>query len=165
MTTKIVGLFKDTHNVNKAVQLLKSLGLDSSQISLRPSRQFITNLESELRTAKSEVTAGIAVGAASGATLGLLIGLMWGLSAIILPSGDAVLVPNNLMTVLTSSAAGLGIGAVAGSLLLAGLAQMGLNAQNNGDEKVLMAVQTPDERVLEVKNALQQSALETSIES
>ena len=150
----IVGFFKDIKKGNNAIEALKNHDFDLSQMSLRPYQQVLTNSDSELTTTKNEIAAGIAIGAVSGATIGLLVGALWALSAISLPAGGTVATSGTMIALWAPIAAGVGIGAAAGSLLLAGLAKLGFSAQSVEHDGVIVSVQTPEARVSEVRHVL-----------
>lgn len=81
------------------------------------------------KMANQQITTGITVGVVSGATIGLFIGIIWGLSTAVLLGTGAVLTPTIMTNLLISIAAGIGIGAVLGSLLLAALIKLGFYTQ------------------------------------
>lgn len=162
---RIVGFFNDIQKGDNAIQVLKNHGFDLSQITLKRYQQVLTNSESELTTTNNEIAAGIAIGAVSGATIGLLVGAIVALSTLAVPIGGTVSTSGTTMALWTPIAAGVGIGAVAGSLLLAGLAKLGFSAQRTTPDRVVVSVQTPEARILEARDVLHAvNAVETTVE-
>lgn len=83
----------------------------------------------EAKMANQGINTSIIVGAISGATIGLFIGIIWGLGGITVPDADVILIPTIMTNLLISIAAGIGIGAVLGSLLLTALIKLGFYTQ------------------------------------
>jgi len=163
----VVGLFKDIYKVDSVVQALKSYAFSSSQISVEPHQLFVIAPDIELKTAKDEITMGIWVGAVVGATMGLLVGTIGSAQiTTFLSLVGVVLTPGHLITLLISTAVGTGICAVAGSLLLTGLIKLGFYAQKAKPDGLFVSVQTPEERVSEVKSVFHKvNAIDVSIEN
>jgi hypothetical protein len=169
MTTTVIGLFKDIREVDGAIKALKNQGFDLSQISLKAGPEVV-NVDIEADAAKREMAAGITNGAITGAALGLLVGTIWGLSSIPLPGTNPGVTVEALQTLLTFVVAGIAVGAIAGSFLLASLVKLGLSTEShfyiNGlkQKGVLITVQTPEEKVPEVQTVLHEAnAVEGSV--
>lgn len=160
MTTTVVGLFKNIREVDSAIKALKNQGFELAQISLKAGPEVIST-DLEAGTAQQELAAGIINGAIAGAALGLLAGLVWGLTSVPLSGANPGLTLEALRTMLTFTVAGAAMGAIIGSVLLAGLVKLGLATEKTHfyitsfrQKGVLVAVQTPEERISEVKTVL-----------
>lgn len=163
MTTTVVGLFKDIHEVEGAIKALKNQGFDLNHISLKAGGKVISR-DLEADAANRELAAGITNGAITGAALGVLVGTIWGLASIPLPGTNPGITLEALRTLLTFVVAGAAIGAIAGSFLLTSLVKLGLATEKGPlyitgfrQKGVLVAVQTPEERVSEVKTVLHEA--------
>lgn len=169
MTTTVVGLFKDICEVDGAIKALKNQGFDLTHISLKSGGEVIsTNIEAD--AASRELAAGITNGAITGAALGVLVGTIWGLASIPTPGDNPGIALEALRTLVTFVAAGALVGAIVGSFLLASLVKLGLATDRTApitgfrQKGVLVAVQTPEERVTEVKTVLHEAnAVEGSV--
>lgn len=161
--TTVVGFFKNISEVTKAVQILKRQGFDSAQINLRTNPKAAP-AETEPKRARNETITAAAAGAVSGATIGLFLGIIWGVKTMTLPFAGAALTGSDVASFLTSVATGVGLGAIVGSLLLLGIAMLArpvkealFTVQGSKSEGLTVAIEVPEEQVLEVKKVLDEA--------
>lgn len=125
----VVALFRNLDSVNQGVEALNNYGISSSQISVMARENTVEVLAHEKELQK-ETSEGIMTGAVGGASFGLFAGLIAGVGSLIIPGIGPVVAGSTLATLLGTTAAGAGIGAVAGGALLGGLVKMGVSQED-----------------------------------
>lgn len=164
MTQTVVGLFKTLSDANQTIKALKKLGFDDSEISVMAREALMQDLEIEENLESEEVTDGAIIGTAGGAVTGMFAGLIAGMSAIVVPGVGPIVGSGILLTVLGSTAAGAGIGAIAGGALLGGMVKLGvaeedtqLYAEAVKRGGILIAVQVDSNQAEAVEQIMQQA--------
>jgi hypothetical protein len=114
-SSKVVGVFSDRRQANRAIEELSEAGFTSRQIC-------VVNCTQESQTAASgdfgpqtHADTGALLGPVVGAGLGGLVGL--GIVAGLVPMIDLAIVSGGLITVLVSALVGSGMGGVVGTLV------------------------------------------------
>src|SRR5215211_5275790 len=107
----VVGLFRDTAQVERAIRDLKAAGFSDNQIGvLMQDRAEERRLATDTGTKAGE---GAAAGAVGGGVVGGVIGLLAGVGALAIPGIGPIIAGG----ALASTLAGAGIGAAAGGLI------------------------------------------------
>ena len=153
MATRVVaGLFESPQSASRAIEDLRSMGLDPSRVSV------IARDKDRAREVADETGAEVATGAATGAGLGALLGgtagWLIGIGALAIPGIGPIVAAGPIAVALgtagATAAAGAGIGVVAGGLLGAltgwGFSEAEARAYQEGVERgdMLLAVEVPD---------------------
>lgn len=163
--TTVAGFFKNLSEITKVVQILKRQGFDSSQINLRTNPNLAASeTQIEPERARNETVAAVIAGAVSGATIGLFLGILWAVKTLSLPFPGAAFTVNDMRSFITLIAVGVGFGAAVGSLLLLGVVMLArpvkealFSIQGSKPDGLTIAVEVPEEQVLEVKKVLDEA--------
>lgn len=118
-TTTVAGVFGDPTRAEQALERLRFIGVDPSQISV------IAKDHERARDVAEETGAEVATGATAGTGLGAMLGgvggLLVGLGALAIPGIGPVIAAGPLAAVLgtagATAAVGAGVGAAAGGLV------------------------------------------------
>ena len=153
MATKVVaGLFEAPEQASRAIDDLRSMGIDPSRVSV------IARDKERAREVADETGAEVATGAATGAGLGAILGgaagWLVGIGALAIPGIGPIVAAGPIAAALgtagATAAAGAGIGVVAGGLIGAltgwGFSEAEAKAYQDGIERgaILLAVEIPD---------------------
>lgn len=153
----VIGLFEHYDDAATAMQHLLSHGFTAEEIGCLGREEILR--QSTASEASDPLADTTRAGVIGGTTAGGLAGLLLGLTALTIPGIGPV------VTAGAMAVAGAGIGAAAGGLfgLLSGTVtpQEDIQVYNGVIERggVLVAVQTDDERVVEVTDALYRAAV------
>ncbi len=153
----VTGLFETYEEADTAINALHERGISDEQISVIAREYIIRRHYGEDENA---VEAGTVSGAVTGTFLGGLTGLFAGLTAIFVPGLGTVLTAGTLVTVLGSTAAGAGIGAVGGGLIGAlvgaGVPEEDAHFYAEGVKRggILVLADLPEARAAEAQRAL-----------
>ena len=154
MATKVVaGLFEAPEQASRAINDLRSMGIDPSRVSV------IARDKERAREVADETGAEVATGAATGAGLGAILGgaagWLVGIGALAIPGIGPIVAAGPIAAALgtagATAAAGAGIGVVAGGLIGAltgwGFSEAEAKAYQDGVERgdMLLAIEVPDE--------------------
>ncbi|MEA5498446.1 signal transduction histidine kinase (STHK), LytS [Limnoraphis robusta Tam1] len=127
---RAVGVFKDRHDIERAIRKFKDANYDMNRVSLIA--RNIENVEGadEIRDhgEGNEASEGAGIGAVTGTVLGGITGLLIGLGSLAIPGVGPALVAGEL-SALGTTAAGAGIGALTGGLV-GSLTGMGIPEDN-----------------------------------
>lgn len=161
MSTTVVALFKTLDDANRGLDALYHHGISNAQISVMAREHTLEVLAHE-KELQQEASEGVMVGAVGGASFGLFAGLIAGIGSMFIPGIGPVIAGSTLATLLGTTAAGAGIGAVAGGALLGSLVKMGISQDDapiyaEGVKRggILVTVDVPPEQVEVVTNALE----------
>ena len=153
MATKVVaGLFEAPDQASRAINDLRSMGVDPSRVSV------IARDKEQAREVADQTGAEVATGAATGAGLGALLGgaagWLIGIGALAIPGIGPIVAAGPIAAALgtagATAAAGAGVGIVAGGLIGAltgwGFSEAEAKAYQDGIERgdMLLAVEVPD---------------------
>lgn len=117
--TTAVGVFHSTANAQQAVNELRRMGFNESDIGVAGRNEDAVTGASATRDTGSNVATGAAAGVATGAGVGVLWGL--GIAAGMLPAIGPVIAGGTLAAILASSAAGAAAAGIAGALVGLGI--------------------------------------------
>jgi hypothetical protein len=151
-TNVVAGLFETPERASRAIDELRSMGLDPSRVSV------IARDKERAREVADQTGAEVAAGAATGAGLGALLGgaagWLIGIGALAIPGIGPVVAAGPIAAALgtagATAAAGAGVGVVAGGLIGAltgwGFSESEAKAYQEGVERgeMLLAVEVPD---------------------
>ncbi|MCB0166591.1 MAG: general stress protein [Anaerolineae bacterium] len=164
----VVAIFKDLDNVNRGVEALNNQGISNSQISVMARENTFEALAHE-KELKQEASEGVMTGAVGGASFGLFAGLIAGVGSLMIPGIGPVIAGSTLVTLLGTTAAGAGIGAVAGGAILGSLVKMGISQEDanlyaEGVKRggILVTVDVPPEQVSLVTQTLNAAGAEST---
>lgn len=117
--TAVYGIFKDRPALERAVDMLKSNGFRSADISvLFPSKETSKEFAHEKATKAPE---GAASGALAGATLGGVLGWLAGIGSIAIPGAGPFIAAGPIMGLLSGAGAGGALGGLTGGLVGLGI--------------------------------------------
>jgi len=148
----VAGLFESPESASRAIQELRTLGVDPSRVSV------IARDKERARDVADQTGAEVATGAATGAGVGALLGAAagWlvGIGALAIPGIGPIVAAGPIAAALgtagATAAAGAGVGVVAGGLVGAltgwGFSEAEARAYQEGVERgdMLLAVEVPD---------------------
>ncbi|MFN8455850.1 MAG: general stress protein [Anaerolineae bacterium] len=162
----IVGLFRNAHDADMAVNALRNAGFTNTDLSVMARDEVMSDYDMDAYRSGEDVDAaeGAGVGAVGGAAVGGITGLLMGLGALAIPGIGPVIAAGTLATALGSAAAGTAVGAVAGAItggVVAALVDMGIpqedaNFYAEGVKRggVLVTVQTDESRAATAEDIL-----------
>lgn len=160
----VVGFFEHYQNAEHAINELVKRGFPKHEISI-----IVRNNAQPPETNDDYTVAeGVGAGALGGTALGGLAGLLIGIGTLTIPGIGTVIAAGTLTSVLSTTFAGAGVGAVAGGLIGV-LVSLGIPesdaqmyAEGVGHGGVLVAVQTDTARATAALGALQSEAIQRS---
>jgi hypothetical protein len=151
----VTGLFKQFEEADRVIRALEESGFDRQMISVIARDSALAD-RLGLEPTVGEVASSAGVGAATGGLGGGLIGLLAGLGALLIPGIGPVFAAGSIATALGLAAGGAGVGAAVGGILgaMTGLSiaeeDADVYAEGVRRGEILVAVETPEERVDEV---------------
>ncbi|MFZ1028375.1 MAG: signal transduction histidine kinase (STHK), LytS [Limnoraphis robusta] len=127
---RAVGVFKDRHDIERAIRKFKDANYDMNRVSLIARNIDDVEGADEIRDhgEGNEASEGAGIGAVTGTVLGGITGLLVGLGTLAIPGVGPALVAGEL-SALGTTAAGAGIGALTGGLV-GSLTGMGIPEDN-----------------------------------
>ncbi|KKD38155.1 DUF1269 domain-containing protein [Limnoraphis robusta] len=127
---RAVGVFKDRHDIERAIRKFKDANYDMNRVSLIARNIDDVEGADEIRDhgEGNEASEGAGIGAVTGTVLGGITGLLVGLGSLAIPGVGPALVAGEL-SALGTTAAGAGIGALTGGLV-GSLTGMGIPEDN-----------------------------------
>ena len=148
----VVGMFDTRAEAERAIQRLKSSGIDidSVSVAMKDTRVVGEPGLAEATGAHDLTEEGGAVGAVSGAAVGTLVGLLVAGSTFVLPGVGTFLIAGPLAAALAGAGVGAASGGILGALVGSGIPEPEAKHYLAGVEegRVVVAVHTPDERRL-----------------
>ena len=150
---RVVGVFKDRHDVEDLLRALKDSNFDMAKVSLIA--RNIDDVEGAREVTEkhgNEAKEGAAAGATAGTILGGVGGFLVGVGVLAVPGVGPILAAGAGIPALASTLAGAGIGAAAGGIIGA-LVGLGIpeekakvyNDRVKAGDYLLMVTGTPDE--------------------
>jgi hypothetical protein len=157
--TTVTATFYDRANAERAIDDLKSAGIDLQNVSVVMSKNTgDTHFGNVADGNADKLTQDVAVGGATGLGLGAILGGLW-LTGIVVATGGAaapMLIAGPVFGTLTGAAMGAALGSVAGSLVAAGVPAGAARAiesdVNNGG--IVLIAQIPDDEVATARDIL-----------
>jgi hypothetical protein len=156
MMKTVSSLFKQFKEADQAIRALEESGIDRQKINVI-ARDSAVASNLGLEPTVGDVVSSAGVGAAGGGIGGGLIGLLVGLGALAIPGIGPVFAAGSVAATLGLTAGGAGVGVAVGGIMgaMTGLSIAEEDAEVYAEGvrrgEILVAVETPEERVDEVR--------------